>query len=82
LVAFVFILKKGKLLKLVAGKNDYWWWAKRKGWVPVKQMNDKHLVNALNSMVKHGKSYTKGYYVLLEEIQHRGIDTQPQFTTC
>jgi len=66
----------------VINKNDYWWWAKRKGWVPVKQMNDKHLENALKSLERHGKLYTKGYYVLLEEIHHRGIDTQPQITTC
>jgi hypothetical protein len=59
-------------VKLAINRDDYWWWTKKKGWIRVKQMNDKHLENALNSLVKHGKSYTKGYYVLLEEKQHRG----------
>lgn len=69
-------------MKMIIGKNDYWWWSKGE-WIPVKQMNEKHLENAINSLVKHGKSYTKGYYVLLEEMQGRGIDHNGSgFTTC
>lgn len=61
-------------MKLAVNRDEYWWWSKGRGWVPVKQMNDKHLENALNSLVMHGKSYTKGYYVLLEEKRNRGTN--------
>ena len=59
--------------KILVSKNDYWWWSKKKGWTPVREMDNKHLDNAKKSLEKHGKSFTTYWYVLDDEIRRRRL---------
>jgi len=45
-------------------------------WIPIRDMNRDHLINAINLLKRKNKEYTRDYYVLVDEAEKRGIETE------
>ena len=67
---------------MIETNKGYQWMARGGKWIPVNEMNNQHLVNAIMKLERMRKTSTKVYSVLIEEAKQRRLDTRTKLPFC